>query len=100
MKIADSLRGEVENILRHKPSARSSDNILFYWWLQRYYRPSEGISAKDFLEAMEKGKIPKFEAMTRTRRWVQDKHEELRSPDYEARKEHEKDVQLDLGYGT
>lgn len=96
MKITDTLRDQVKEILEKHPAARGSDNVIWYYWLTLFHCEPEHLSVYELLRRMETNEIPKLEAMTRTRRYLQDKFPHLRPSDYEERKRHEEDVRADL----
>jgi hypothetical protein len=100
MEFNDTLREQVKEILTDQPLARDSDAVLRYYWLVAHFKDPRLLTAHELLRAIEHGTIPKMEAVTRTRRWVQDAEPALRGTKYEARSEHQDRVVEELGYGV
>lgn len=99
MHVTESLRDQVKTILAEQPASRDDDQVLMFFWLQYYsaFAPSQ-LTVQHYLKLQRHGKVPKMQALTRTRRWAQQHDEDLRGAEYDARTEHQDTVKAELGY--
>lgn len=93
---ATPLKEKVRQILEDYPSARDSDTMLF---MRAWYSYSHTPLAK-LLQAIDEGKAPHPESITRCRRKLQELHPELRGKRYKDRQTTEQqEMKQDIKFG-
>jgi predicted nucleic acid-binding Zn ribbon protein len=80
-----TVKRNVETILRQHPRTRESDNVLIptYWWI--HDRATECKTALEVMHMIADGKLTGFESITRSRRLLQNEFPELRGKNYRER---------------
>lgn len=93
IKQIKKLEPQVELMLRQYPRLRDDDNALY---INLVILTDEtlktDVSVNYFFANFVHGKYPSFESVSRARRKVQEKFEELRGDKYNKRKEKEQEV--------
>jgi len=92
MKLYDA----VHAVLKENSQARNSNEYLYYFTIKKLGHTMD-VSAIELLRCMHDKEYPKFEAVTRARRKVQEDYPAL-AGNKEERLEIAKNVQKDLGY--
>jgi hypothetical protein len=98
IKQIKKLEPQVELMLRQYPELRDNDNRLYVnliIQLDAVLRHPD-TSANYLLSNLAHGNYPAFESVTRARRKVQEKFEELRGDKYNKRKDKEQEVRTEI----
>ena len=94
IKQIKKLEPQIELMLRQHPSLRDDDNRLYVNLILQLDEVLKNQETKVnyLLSNMAHGNYPAFESVTRARRKIQEKFEELRGDKYNKRKEKEQEV--------
>jgi hypothetical protein len=94
IKQIKSIEPEIELMLSQYPELRDNDNRLYVNLILRLdpVLRNKNTDANYLLSNMALGNYPAFESVTRARRKVQERREDLRGERYGKRKELEKEV--------
>ena len=72
----------IEKILKDDNESRKSDNYLYLRVLEQYNRNAKDMTLETWVNEMEKGVLPSFESVRRTRQKIQ-----AERPDLSVKKE-------------
>lgn len=89
---------KVHKLLVNHPMLRDCTHTLALAYYKEYHNVDEHTPFCDVIKQIKDGLIPSFATLERRSRQIQEKHEELRTPNWYKRKNMEIPMQEDLGY--
>lgn len=100
MEQLKKIESVVEKILEKRKDARESDDILYVYTCEYFYRGSSSMSLKNFLFNRKEIGCPNFASVTRARRKVFEKRPELKPEKITKCRESMEEVYIDYALNS